>query len=102
MARLWRRVCCFYITKGCYPALTQRDITSLLIEGGSQVLGSAFTAGIVDKVNFFYAPKILAGDDGFPITAGQGVEYMKNAIKLSGIQVKQFENDIMIEGYVDY
>ncbi len=87
--------------KGLMKVLGERDITSLLIEGGSQVLGAAFSSGIVDKVNFFYAPKILAGDDGFPMTAGQGVEFMKNAINLSGIQVKQFDNDIMIEGYVD-
>ncbi|MBU3917485.1 bifunctional diaminohydroxyphosphoribosylaminopyrimidine deaminase/5-amino-6-(5-phosphoribosylamino)uracil reductase RibD [bacterium] len=88
--------------KGLMKILGERDITSLLIEGGSQVLGAAFNAGVVDKVNFFYAPKILAGDDGFPITAGQGVEFMKDAVNLLDIKVKQFDNDIMIEGYVEH
>ncbi len=88
--------------KGLMKILGERCIASLLIEGGSQVLGAAFSAEIVDKVNFFYAPKILAGDDGIPITAGKGVEYMKNAVNLSNVQVKQFGHDIMIEGYVEH
>ncbi len=49
-------------------------LTSLLIEGGSRVLTSAFSAAIVDKVFFFYAPKILGGDDGIPICSGPGPE----------------------------
>ncbi|MEE8541962.1 MAG: bifunctional diaminohydroxyphosphoribosylaminopyrimidine deaminase/5-amino-6-(5-phosphoribosylamino)uracil reductase RibD, partial [Desulfobacterales bacterium] len=33
-------------------------ITSLMIEGGSRVIGSALRAGIVDKIVFFYAPRV--------------------------------------------
>ena len=45
------------------------NITSLLIEGGGRVVHSALAAGIVDKVFLFYAPKILGGNDGFPMCA---------------------------------
>jgi diaminohydroxyphosphoribosylaminopyrimidine deaminase/5-amino-6-(5-phosphoribosylamino)uracil reductase len=77
------------------------EISSLLIEGGSQVLGSAFRAGIVDKVQFFYAPKILGGDDGIPICSGPGAELMGHSIQLKDIAVQRFGDDVLIEGYVE-
>ena len=77
------------------------EISSLLIEGGSRVLGSAFRAGIVDKVQFFYAPKILGGDDGIPICSGPGAELMRRSIALKDITVQRFGDDVLIEGYVE-
>jgi len=52
--------------------LGSMGVASILVEGGSRVLASAFKAGIVDKVCFFYAPLILGGDDGVPF-AGAAV-----------------------------
>jgi diaminohydroxyphosphoribosylaminopyrimidine deaminase/5-amino-6-(5-phosphoribosylamino)uracil reductase len=77
------------------------EITSLLIEGGSQVMASAFRAGIVDKVLFFYAPKILGGDDGIPICSGRGAELMGQSIALKDITVQRFDDDVLIQGYVE-
>jgi diaminohydroxyphosphoribosylaminopyrimidine deaminase/5-amino-6-(5-phosphoribosylamino)uracil reductase len=79
--------------------LGKTGITSLLIEGGSHVNGSAFRAGIVDKVYMFYAPKICGGE-GIPICAGPGVEVMEQSTNLENITVHRFEDDMMIEGYV--
>ena len=75
-------------------------LTSLLIEGGSRVLTSAFNAGIVDKVFFFYAPKILGGDDGIPICSGPGPELMSQSITVNNINVRRFGDDVMVEGYI--
>lgn len=75
-------------------------LTSILIEGGSRVLSSAFRAGIVDKVCFFYAPKILGGDDGIPICTGPGPDLMNQSIAVIDINVHRFGDDIMIEGYI--
>jgi diaminohydroxyphosphoribosylaminopyrimidine deaminase/5-amino-6-(5-phosphoribosylamino)uracil reductase len=76
-------------------------ITSLLIEGGSRVIASALAFRIVDKVIFFFAPRILGGDDGVPICSGAGPELMSESIPLKDINVRRFGNDIMIEGYID-
>ncbi|MBT8367087.1 MAG: bifunctional diaminohydroxyphosphoribosylaminopyrimidine deaminase/5-amino-6-(5-phosphoribosylamino)uracil reductase RibD [Deltaproteobacteria bacterium] len=76
------------------------EISSLLIEGGSRVLASAFGAGIVDKVLFFYGPKILGGDDGVPICSGPGAKLMSQSIAVGDINVQRFDDDIMIEGYI--
>lgn len=75
-------------------------ITSLLIEGGSRVIASAFKAGIVDKLIFFFAPKISGGNDGFPICRGTGPETMNEALPVRDIEVRRFEDDVMITGYV--
>jgi len=80
--------------------LGSMGITSLLIEGGSRVNGSALKAGIVDKVYMFYAPKIYGGEDGVPIFAGSGIELMEQCMRLNNISVHRFEDDLMIEGYL--
>ncbi|MDO9566582.1 MAG: bifunctional diaminohydroxyphosphoribosylaminopyrimidine deaminase/5-amino-6-(5-phosphoribosylamino)uracil reductase RibD [Candidatus Desulfaltia sp.] len=75
-------------------------ITSLLIEGGGSVIASALKAGIVDKVIFFYAPKILGGDDGMPICKGPGPALMDGCMPVKDIHVRRFGDDVMIEGYI--
>ncbi|MGD9105750.1 MAG: bifunctional diaminohydroxyphosphoribosylaminopyrimidine deaminase/5-amino-6-(5-phosphoribosylamino)uracil reductase RibD [Desulfobacterales bacterium] len=75
-------------------------ITSLLIEGGSRVIASALSAGIVEKIFFFFAPKILGGDDGVPICKGRGADLMMNCIPVTDVFVRQFGNDVMIQGYI--
>lgn len=75
-------------------------ITSLLIEGGGRVAASALACRIVDKILFFYAPKILGGDDGVPICQGPGPDQMSDCIQLRDILVHRFDDDIMIEGYI--
>ena len=42
--------------------LAHREISSILIEGGSTVLGSALKGGLVDKMHIYIAPKII-GDE---------------------------------------
>ena len=80
--------------------LGAEGITSLLIEGGSRVLASALSSGIVDKALFFFAPKILGGDDGVPICQGPGPALMKDSIQLKQIRIQRFAEDVMIEGYI--
>lgn len=80
--------------------LGEMRVTSVLVEGGSSVIASSFSAGIVDKVSFFYAPVILGGDDGFPVCRGKGPEFMRDGIRLKNVSVNHFGDDVMIEGYI--
>ncbi len=79
--------------------LGKMGITSLLVEGGSRVSGSFLMAGLVDKICFFYAPKLLGGD-GIPVCSGPGPEMMDSAIPVADINIKYFGNDILVEGYI--
>jgi diaminohydroxyphosphoribosylaminopyrimidine deaminase/5-amino-6-(5-phosphoribosylamino)uracil reductase len=80
--------------------LSAMGITSLLIEGGGRVVASALASGIVDKIFFFYAPKILGGNDGVSVCCGTGAEKMSRCIRVKDIALKRLGDDILIEGYI--
>jgi diaminohydroxyphosphoribosylaminopyrimidine deaminase/5-amino-6-(5-phosphoribosylamino)uracil reductase len=75
-------------------------VMHLLIEGGAGVIASAFSARVVDKFLIFLAPKILGGDDGVPVCRGPGPERMSDSIAVHPIDVRRFDDDVMIEGYI--
>jgi diaminohydroxyphosphoribosylaminopyrimidine deaminase/5-amino-6-(5-phosphoribosylamino)uracil reductase len=85
---------------GLLRELGTRQITSLLVEGGADVHGSFFRAGLVDKVYFFYAPKIIGGRDAVPMVGGQGAAVVAESLALSRLRVHRFDDDIMVEAYV--
>jgi len=80
--------------------LAQRGINSLLIEGGGKVNASALEMGLVDKVLFFIAPKIIGGRDSITPVEGNGVRKVDDAILLREIKLKRFGEDILVEAYV--
>ncbi|MCK5101119.1 MAG: RibD family protein, partial [Desulfobacteraceae bacterium] len=80
--------------------LGQMSILSLLIEGGSVVAGSALKAKIVNKMLFFLAPKFLGSSDGIPVFEGKGPELIKDAFELKDMNITQFDNDILVQGYL--
>jgi diaminohydroxyphosphoribosylaminopyrimidine deaminase / 5-amino-6-(5-phosphoribosylamino)uracil reductase len=81
--------------------LGRREITSVLIEGGGTTLASAFEAGVVDKVMFFIAPKIIGGRSAVSAVEGMGAERMKHVLKLRDMTATPVGQDVLIEAYVD-
>ena len=43
-----------------------------MIEAGSKVNWTALESGIVDRIYFYYAPKILGGLHSLPVAGGAG------------------------------
>ena len=80
--------------------LGERGITSLLIEGGGATLAAAFETGIVDKVCFFSAPKIIGGTEAVTPVEGRGCETMEEAIHLAGLHATPVGDDVLLEAYV--
>jgi diaminohydroxyphosphoribosylaminopyrimidine deaminase/5-amino-6-(5-phosphoribosylamino)uracil reductase len=81
-------------------ALGERQITSVLAEGGSRLLGSLFDHGLVDKVIVFIAPIIIGGRLAKTPVAGKGVEKVIDSIKLERVRTRTCNGDVMISGYV--
>jgi len=79
--------------------LGSRSIQSVLVEGGATVAGEFVDAGLVNKVTFFIAPKIVGGADAPSAVAGRGVEMMSEALELENVTVKQRGKDIEVTGY---
>lgn len=80
--------------------LGELEITNLLIEGGALVNWAALRSGIVDKVFFYYAPKILAGTGSVPFATGAGFSRMSEATVVKDLTLHRFGEDFAAEGYV--
>ncbi|MBA3014984.1 MAG: bifunctional diaminohydroxyphosphoribosylaminopyrimidine deaminase/5-amino-6-(5-phosphoribosylamino)uracil reductase RibD [Proteobacteria bacterium] len=79
--------------------LGRRQITSVLVEGGSRVHCSFWSQGLVNQVNLFYGPLIL-GADGTPLISALGLDRVDQAPRLTSIHHRRFGDDLMIEGLV--
>jgi len=79
--------------------LGQMEITSLMIEGGAMVNWAALSAGIVDKVFLYYAPRILAGTASVPLAGGTGFASISDAAYVKSTRLHRFGEDFAIEGY---
>ncbi len=77
----------------------ERDITSLLVEGGGALLGSLFDLGLVDKVVAFVAPTIIGGQGAASPVRGVGVERMADALRLERVKWSRFGRDMAVVGY---
>jgi len=82
-------------------ALGKLEVTSILLEGGTRLITSALNEDIVDKIFFFYAPKILGGRLAHGITAGKGVDKIRQAVKVRDLTVKKCGDDVLVEGYLN-
>ncbi len=80
--------------------LGKREITSLIIEGGAMVNWAALSAGIVDKIFFYYAPKILAGTGSIPFALGAGYRRISEAASVGSLTLHRFGEDFAVEGYL--
>ena len=79
--------------------LGKNEITSVLIEGGSSTAAEALKSGIVDKVVFFYAPRLI-GADGLSMVGKLGISAIKDSLRISGVKIKKLGDEFMIEGYI--
>jgi diaminohydroxyphosphoribosylaminopyrimidine deaminase/5-amino-6-(5-phosphoribosylamino)uracil reductase len=79
--------------------LGERNITSVLVEGGGVLLGSLFDRKLIDKVVAFIAPIIIGGEKAKTAVAGLGIDKMADAIKLESLSTDNFGDDLMVSGY---
>jgi diaminohydroxyphosphoribosylaminopyrimidine deaminase / 5-amino-6-(5-phosphoribosylamino)uracil reductase len=75
-------------------------IQSILLEGGNILNASALRSGLIDRVMIFIAPLLLGSGEAPGIFAGRGPERLAEALKLTGVRVRQFADDTLIEGEV--
>ena len=83
-------------------ALVRRGIQSVLIEGGGEVLASAFGEQLVDRVAFFIAPRLIGGRTAPGAIGGLGVSRLSRALRLHDVDVRRIGPDLYVEGRVVY
>jgi diaminohydroxyphosphoribosylaminopyrimidine deaminase/5-amino-6-(5-phosphoribosylamino)uracil reductase len=81
--------------------LASEQYRSLMIEAGSKLNWAALEAGIVDKILFYYAPKILGGLQSLPVAGGSGRLRRTDAIQLDRVKLTSIPPDeFAVEAYV--
>ncbi|MBP5736280.1 MAG: dihydrofolate reductase family protein, partial [Acidaminococcaceae bacterium] len=88
------------------PALLQvlyeHEVASVLVEGGSDVLGSFLDAQIADRVYAFIAPKLVGGKTALPSIGGRGIERMSQCASVEEPELMTLGKDWLITGRVTF
>ena len=79
--------------------LGSRSVQSVLVEGGATIAGEFVDAGLVNKMTFLIAPKIIGGTAAPSALGGQGIEMISEALELDRVSVVQRGKDIEVTGY---
>lgn len=77
--------------------LGEREITSVLIEGGGEILGQALDQRLVDKVQLYLGPVLTGG----PVVAfpGRGAASTEQALRLEQVRYERIGQDVCVIGY---
>lgn len=82
--------------------LGQKEIGSILLEGGGTLNGSMLKERLVDCIILFLAPKIV-GSQGAPSSFNfSGAELMSEALTLTDLEIEQLDNNLCIRGIPVY
>jgi diaminohydroxyphosphoribosylaminopyrimidine deaminase/5-amino-6-(5-phosphoribosylamino)uracil reductase len=83
--------------------LYDRDVRSVLVEGGPTVAGSFWSEGLVDKVVAYVAPVVL-GSGRWPVlrwpnAGGTAQQSMADAVRLDLAETVRLGDDLRITAY---
>jgi len=88
------------------PALLTRlaalGLTSVLVEGGADVLGRFFDACLVNRVTVFVAPKIVGGAAALAAIGGVGWPTIAHAAVVARMATARLGDDTVISGVCVY
>lgn len=80
--------------------LGAEGITSVLVEGGAQLLGALHDAGLIQRVTAIIAPLLIGGAAAPSPLAGQGMQDLATAWRLTSVSVTPCGSDTIISGLV--
>lgn len=80
--------------------LARRGVTSVLVEGGGEMIWSALAAAVVDRVVLFIAPVLAGGRTAIPVAGGSGARRLSDAVRLRDLTVSRIGPDLRIEARV--
>jgi diaminohydroxyphosphoribosylaminopyrimidine deaminase / 5-amino-6-(5-phosphoribosylamino)uracil reductase len=80
--------------------LGRREVLSVLIEGGGEILSEALDGRFIDKFQTYVAPRISGG--GVLAYGGNGAASAGDAVRLSGVTYERIGSDVCLTGYANY
>ena len=82
-----------------FATLTESGIDRLLIEGGGEVLFSAFEADLIDELSVFVGPVVIGGRDAPTLADGEG--FVEKFPKLELESVERLDDGVLLEYAVE-
>ena len=79
--------------------LRERNLQSVLVEGGTEIAGAFCDARLVDKFSFIAAPLIIGGHIAPNAIGGIGARSLSEALRLTNVTTTILDDDIEISGY---
>ncbi len=82
--------------------LARREISHVLIEGGGEVIASAFAARAVDRIYCIKSPLIIGGRGAPTAVEGKGIFSLEQAVHLDNFSADRLDPDILIRADVHW
>jgi diaminohydroxyphosphoribosylaminopyrimidine deaminase / 5-amino-6-(5-phosphoribosylamino)uracil reductase len=76
--------------------LGDRDVTSILLEGGPHLAGAFLDAGEIDEVRLFLAPLLVGGRAARDPMEGEGVERIADAVRALTLDCDRVGDDVLV------
>ncbi|HWY41060.1 MAG TPA: bifunctional diaminohydroxyphosphoribosylaminopyrimidine deaminase/5-amino-6-(5-phosphoribosylamino)uracil reductase RibD [Chthoniobacterales bacterium] len=80
--------------------LGKKNVVSVTIEGGGNVLGHALDEHLIDKVQIYIAPIFTGG--GIPAFGGSGARSTSESARLDRVTFEKIGPDLCVTGYPKY
>ncbi len=81
-------------------ALLERDVHHVLCEGGARTAGIFLESGVVDRIHFVYAPRLLLDASAVPLVVSAEARGIDAQIPLSGLRVRRSGEDVWVQADV--
>jgi len=85
--------------RGLLELLGERGVLNLLVEGGPELTRAMWEAGLVDKLVFYFAPKVIGGCGAPGPVGGTGVDSIDQAYPLTIDAVFAIGPDLKVVAY---
>jgi len=86
--------------KQLFKHLGGLGITSVLAEGGGELSWSLISAGLIDKIYWIIAPKLIGGKNSKTSVEGCGVASLDQSYMVKRMNLQRLGSDLLIEGYL--
>lgn len=78
-------------------ALAERQVSTVLVEGGAGVHGALIDARLVDRLLVYMAPMMFGGAEALPLALGEGARDPQEALSLTPFAVTRLGADLLLE-----
>lgn len=77
----------------------EQNIASVMVEGGGTLLTSMIEERLVDKILLTISSKLVGGKNAPSLFQGEGIDFIKDALRLKRTRLFSIGEDIIYEGY---